>query len=382
MIHASGILAATGPSDPSDLSGGPILDHLQAADAAAGSDMLLIACLVMLVIASIAVANVTVARRELRKSSRVARLRAASLHEFIQTIRMVETIAGIGLWQFDPKTGQQTWSSGLKELFGVDEEENFVDGDAETLLAASNIDLITPIKDRAFESDPFTLQFDIRDYEDRRRVISVHACNIKDRFGAVQRVVAVVRDVTTETEHVRKLEYSHAQAIDEAERARRLAETDPLTGLANRRRVMAALDKFVMDARVTSMPLVLVMFDIDYFKSVNDRFGHPHGDEVIKRVAELTKMQARDSDLVGRVGGEEFVWIIPGASDGMAEALTERLRKAVEEGSSVGQGEPVTISVGYTSGQLGGTGLTLFARADAALYEAKHSGRNQVQMAA
>ena len=145
---------------------------------------------------------------------------------------------------------------------------------------------------------------------------------------------------------------------------------------------MTELDQMIMNARHSDSSLVLVVFDIDHFKQVNDTHGHPQGDKVLKNVARISLQQARDSDLVGRVGGEEFVWIVPGASRDFARIMTERLRDAIARGSSVGDVPPVTISAGYAEWQVGDTSLTLFARADSALYDAKNSGRNRVCMAA
>ncbi len=350
--------------------------------AAVGSDILVVACIALGLLALSAFANVWVARRETRNAARLARSRAAGMHDLLRTMRMAESIAGIGVWQYDPKTGTQQWSDGLKRLFGIDPEEEFVEGDAETLLFANDIDLIGKVKERRAETDPYSLQFDIFGFDAVARSISVHACNLMDAQGDIHRVVAVVRDATEQVQRERELKSSREEAIHEAREARILAETDSLTGLANRRRVMAELDRMVIDARVTSMPLVLVMFDIDRFKRVNDTYGHPAGDEVLQQVARLAQSQARDNDLIGRVGGEEFVWIIPGGSDTMARMMSERLRQTISSSSGVGAVPNVTISVGYTSIQAGDTALSLFARADTALYDAKHSGRNQVRMAA
>ncbi len=357
-------------------------DRGSALGAAVGSDILVVACIALGLLALSAFANVWIARRESRNAARLARSRAAGMHDLLRTMRMAESIAGIGVWQYDPRSGTQQWSDGLKRLFGIDPQEEFVEGDAETLLFANDIDLIGKVREHGTETDPYALQFDIYGFDGIARSISVHACNLMNAQSEIHRVVAVVRDATEQVERERELKSSREEAIHEAKEARILAETDSLTGLANRRRVMAELDRMVIDARVTSMPLVLVMFDIDRFKRVNDTYGHPAGDEVLQQVARIAASQARDDDLIGRVGGEEFVWIIPGASDNMAQVMSERLRQAIANSSGVGAVPNVTISVGYTCIQAGDTALSLFARADTALYDAKDSGRNQVRMAA
>lgn len=361
---------------------GPIEAQGTALGAAIGADMLMLFTLALGLIAAAAIAKVVGARRETRNAGRIARSRAESMSELLRTVRMAETIAGIGVWQYDPKTGTQHWSEGLKRVFGLDSDEVFVEGDVETLLFASDIDLVGKVGEHCGETEPFTLQFDVHGFGGAPQSISVHACNLAGGDGEIHRVVAVVRDNTQEIERERALVNSRAKAIDEARYASELAETDALTGLANRRRVMRELDRFVMNARMTQMPLVFVIFDIDHFKRVNDTHGHPSGDKVLQRVAALAKAQGRVGDIVGRVGGEEFVWVIPGASDGMARIMTERLRLAIASDSGVEPVSAVTVSLGYTSIQAGDTALSLIARADGALYEAKGSGRNRVRMAA
>lgn len=363
-------------------AGTALADPGTALGAAIGSDALMLACLVVSALAIAAMSRCMVTRREIRAATRLAQSRAAAMKDLLRTVRMAETIAGIGVWQYDPSNGQQQWSDGLKRLFGVETEEAFVEGDAETLLFANDIDLIGRVNRHAGEVEPFTLQFDIFGFDGKMRTISVHACNLMNRFGEVHRVVAVVRDVTEQVTRERNLEHSREAAVNEAQAARALAETDPLTGLANRRRVMTELDRLVIEARRSQMPLVLVVFDIDHFKRVNDTHGHPKGDKVLLRVAEIAQQQGRSGDIVGRVGGEEFVWVVPEASDGMARIMAERLRQAIALGSAVAGVPAVTISLGYTAMQPGDSALSIFARADAALYEAKHSGRNRVRNAA
>ena len=374
MLSSS--VPSSGPSPVMAADQGSLISRL------AGPDTLIIVCMVFGLVAMGAVTKVFVARKETRSAARLARSRALGMRELLRTMRMAETIAGIGIWQYDPSTGVQQWSDGLKKLFGVDTEEEFVDGDAETLLFANNIDLIGKTSKRKNETEPYAMQFDIFGYNDSTKTITVHACNLRDGEGNVQRVVAVVRDETEQVMRERALKSSREQAVNQAREAQIQADTDSLTGLANRRRVMRELDKLVITARVTQMPLVLVMFDIDRFKKVNDTHGHPAGDEVLKRVSEIAQEQTRELDILGRVGGEEFVWVIPGGSDGMARIMSERLRQAVASGSAIGGVPAVTISVGYTTLHDGDSALSLFARADNALYDAKHSGRNRVRMAA
>ncbi|BDI61535.1 diguanylate cyclase [Qipengyuania nanhaisediminis] len=352
------------------------------ANAAIGSDALFVTSLAFGLIALAALTGVIRARREARATARVARARSRSISDLLRTMRMAESIAGIGVWQYDPETGVQNWSDGLRKLFGIEHDDAFVEGDAETMLYAHEMDLVARVNEHSEEDEPYTMQFEVDAFHGETRWMSVQACNLRAADGSVSRVVAVVRDNTAQMERVRELESARREAISVAQTAREQAETDALTGLANRRQVMRKLDRLVLDARVTQMPLVLVVFDIDRFKQVNDTYGHPAGDAVLRTIARIARAHARDGDLIGRVGGEEFVWVIPGAVDTMAGAMSERLREAIARKSATGQVPPVTISIGYAAIQAGDTALSLFARADGALYEAKHGGRNQVCMAA
>ncbi len=347
-----------------------------------GHQALIAGCFLLAVIALVLIAATISARSEARFAGRLARERAERMGELLRTVRMAESIAELGVWQYDPVRDVQQWSEGMRILFGVDKHEEFVAGDAETLLFANDIDLVGQVMARSDEDGPFELYYDIHGYDGMPRSISVQACNLRNKEGEVAHVVAVVRDVTDQVKRERQLEQSRVSALQEASIARELAQTDPLTGLANRRRVMAALDQMVVRAQEKSQPLALVLFDIDHFKSVNDTYGHPHGDKVLQQVAKLAMEQARDGDIVGRVGGEEFVWIVPGADQSFARIVAERLRLAISMGTAIGDRPPVTISVGITSMMQGDASLKLFARADAALYEAKGAGRNRVRMAA
>jgi diguanylate cyclase (GGDEF)-like protein len=166
---------------------------------------------------------------------------------------------------------------------------------------------------------------------------------------------------------------------------KRLVTTDELTGLANRRELFASLDRMIAQSRRSHRPLALAVLDIDRFKLVNDTYGHPAGDEVIRRVAEMTLLMMREQDLVGRLGGDEFVIVFPDCTDNDAYTACERLRQGIAalpvllpDGSSLS----VTVSTGATSLDAEDDRTRLIGRADEALYRAKKSGRDQVQLAA
>jgi diguanylate cyclase (GGDEF)-like protein len=164
----------------------------------------------------------------------------------------------------------------------------------------------------------------------------------------------------------------------------RLATTDPLTGLSNYRHFHELLNLEVQRARRMDYPIGLVLMDLDHFKTVNDRHGHPTGDIALRLVAEQLRTRLRRTDVVGRLGGEEFGAILPGASLREVAVVGEKVRRAVEElpplrGGMTSAATPVTLSVGGASLPAAVVDAdVLVSRADQALYRAKRSGRNQV----
>jgi diguanylate cyclase (GGDEF)-like protein len=172
-----------------------------------------------------------------------------------------------------------------------------------------------------------------------------------------------------------------SELAKEAAAFERLACLDGLTGLNNRRHFMALADMEWSRFKRYGRSLAVLMLDIDFFKSVNDCYGHNAGDEVIKAVAEILQKHKRTSDIVGRIGGEEFALLLPEASLESAAAAGERFRRLVAECEILTGDEriPVTLSVGIGSAhdQTSGIGQML-KEADIALYEAKRSGRNRV----
>jgi diguanylate cyclase (GGDEF)-like protein len=169
------------------------------------------------------------------------------------------------------------------------------------------------------------------------------------------------------------------------EQLRRAATTDELTGLLNRRAFLAALDTEIARSERSGSPLALALIDLDHFKSVNDRFGHAGGDEVLRRFADTAREAMRTADVIGRLGGEEFAVLMPDTDQVQSGIAGERLRDAVARRRvvlSTGALAPVTISVGVAHHHAGEERDRLIIRADEALYEAKDSGRNRTRLAA
>lgn len=164
-------------------------------------------------------------------------------------------------------------------------------------------------------------------------------------------------------------------------RAVQAAFRDPLTGAQNRSSLDMALQREIDLATRQDSSLSLIVLDIDHFKSVNDRFGHVMGDDVLRAVAQITSNSIRRSDLLFRYGGEEFVILTSHTNSDGAHLLAERIRQRIAANESVA-GTPmhVTASFGVSTLHPGDTPITLFQRADEALYRAKNGGRNRVEI--
>ncbi|WP_420138395.1 diguanylate cyclase [Sphingomonas sp.] len=170
------------------------------------------------------------------------------------------------------------------------------------------------------------------------------------------------------------------QASAAAAELRRLASTDELTGIANRRTFLETAERAVGGHGRYGRPLSMAIFDIDHFKQINDRYGHPVGDQAIKAVARIAQGSIRKADLVGRIGGEEFGLLLPELGEASAVEACERLRQEIERHAASCLPDDVarvTVSVGVAEAQEDSLDA-LINRADHALYAAKRAGRNRV----
>jgi len=172
------------------------------------------------------------------------------------------------------------------------------------------------------------------------------------------------------------------QLQDALERLRSQAITDELTGLYNRRHLWNALEAELVRARRKRMPMAVMLFDIDHFKLLNDRWGHEAGDMVLQVIAQVVRRVVRGTDIVARHGGEEFVVVMPEASEEVALLRARELRVRISELSVTYQGQSlgaITISIGVAvSADASQSGELLVREADAAMYEAKTGGRDRV----
>ncbi|TXI31617.1 MAG: diguanylate cyclase, partial [Ottowia sp.] len=169
--------------------------------------------------------------------------------------------------------------------------------------------------------------------------------------------------------------------VMQARRLQRLASTDELTGLPNRRATLAFLDDALARARRDRAEVAVLMIDVDHFKRINDTWGHATGDDVLRHLARVLGGGLRDRDRLGRLGGEEFLAVLPGAGAEVARGVAERMRASIAGTPllrSATQPIAYTVSIGAAVDDGSQPAGALLARADAALYQAKGAGRNTV----
>lgn len=306
----------------------------------------------------------------------------SALAQSVSLLELAETLAGVGRWRYESASGHHQWSPELCMLIGIHPPRQ---PDAELLLKLLGPEgggLEATLARHRNDREPYLVEFEIVRPDGEHRLLRARARNEFAGTAEASQVFMVARDVTEEYEQARRLKAEQEMALATARRAQELANTDPLTGLANRRYAMSEIDRAIIQARKAGAAVSLAVFDLDHFKEVNDTYGHIAGDRVLSKVARLAQLVVSPSDMVARFGGEEFVVLLLDADAQAACEFAEKLRWTIESGSAVDDVPGVTASIGYATFESTDTSLTLFARADAALYEAKQAGRNQVRKAA
>ena len=200
-----------------------------------------------------------------------------------------------------------------------------------------------------------------------------------EREAELQRIRETERQMAKLTARLQELETETAELRTELRVEHNMAMRDCLTSLPNRMAYNERIEQEVSRWKRFHYPFCLLMWDIDHFKSINDRFGHKAGDKALVAIGEELASSIRETDFVARFGGEEFVMILSGTDRAMAVKVADDIRARVENCGFNSQGKPVriTISCGVSQFEAGDTNETLFERADQCLYRAKNDGRNR-----
>ncbi|MEE4452980.1 diguanylate cyclase [Novosphingobium resinovorum] len=304
---------------------------------------------------------------ELRARRRlVERLRAAeALHRLVldRTSDIIMRLGPDGTLRYVSPSIEHAWGYRPEELTGKVLFRLISPDDLPAVLEARQSALLNPdatmiAEYRAIRNDGTTLWME------------THMRATIDESGKVTGTVSIVREVT-----------GRRQLIEDLTRQ---SLTDSLTGLHNRRSFDATLEA-LLSSSVTEGPLGCVaLFDLDHFKTINDRFGHAAGDEVLVHFGDLLRQSVRESDLVARIGGEEFGAVLGGIELATAQRICERIRVRLEQSSVDTSGAPIrtTVSVGLCLLSSGQSRADALKAADAALYQAKRDGRNRSSVAA
>ena len=199
------------------------------------------------------------------------------------------------------------------------------------------------------------------------------------RRGRISSLLAENRELRREYQKVRRINEDLEKSCQELEM---LASLDPLSGLLNRRTLFQRIEIEIERSLRLALPLTGIMIDIDHFKRVNDNFGHPCGDMVIREIGARLTRSLRKYDYAGRYGGEEFFVLFSNTTSELARSIAERFRKDVEEAGFQWENEllKLTVSIGISQYIPGETPDRWISRADAAMYRAKQRGRNQTEL--
>ncbi len=291
-----------------------------------------------------------------RNLQHLARKRGMRLVELMRLVSMAESSAHLGLWHYYPDEKRQEWSGGMKELFGLEADTELLDGDAETLLASNDIDLVGHVMEHEHGSDVSSTQFEIRRWDGSRRVLQVQTCHLGQSKGGRDRVLGVLADVTDRAADQWSNPRLHAvpAAIEQVE-------------LVERQTLMTSLDRHVIDFRKNKMPVSLLLFEIVGGSGLR----RAAADKLRSEFASISHEYMRSGDLLGRLDADEYAWLAAGADEHFAQLIAERLRCAFVISGLTSVFDNECIEIGIASARDGDTALSLFARADGSLGRAK-----------
>lgn len=295
-----------------------------------------------------------------------------------------QSFAHVGHWRYCLRSKTSDWSDGMFRIYGLDPAKDRAMNLEHGSIVPEDNDMVREVLATAVaKQDKFVLKARIRRADGAMRHVESLG-DIEFEAGQPVAIFGVLKDVTDHVNATEELQRQKARAETLAREAVLLSETDQLTGTANRRKLLTRLGEEIARADRSGRDLAVMMIDVDHFKSVNDIHGHAMGDQVLCEIAALGERQLRKGDLFGRLGGEEFLAILPDTSKDVAAAVGERLRASCEALDwSLHDGPAnVSISLGVAIHQKGADETFLLQAADTALYQSKATGRNRLTIAA
>ena len=292
-----------------------------------------------------------------------------ALRESEERLRFITENTLDAVWQLDAN-GRVTWVNGADERMRGQQRDEVIGTRFRDLICTDGYATYDRVmRHGSSDGDGLVIRFEIEMRRQGGSAIWVEANfqAIRGPHGTTEGYIGVTRDA------------SHHRALHD--RLREETLRDPLTGLFNRRFLDESLERELARTRRDNLPLALLMIDIDHFKQLNDTYGHPAGDEIIRRVGGLIQSRARSGDLPCRYGGEEFLLVLPNMTLATAVERAEEWRAAFANDWSVigNHAVAVTVSIGVAVFPChGGSARALVEAADQALYAAKRGGRNRL----
>ncbi|MGR8929618.1 MAG: diguanylate cyclase [Gammaproteobacteria bacterium] len=294
----------------------------------------------------------------------------AALQEKEERLSLATLLNGVGIWDWNLRTWELIWDDSLYALYHL-RRSDFASAEAAWRAALHPDDRKRALREFVTAlsiENPFSMEFRIRWPDGEVRYIKAVAEVFRDEKGKPIRMLGANIDIT---------ERKHLQLELEQQ-----AHIDFLTGVSNRRYFMEQAEFELNRAKRYHNRLSVFMMDIDWFKKINDSYGHKIGDVVLKKLAEVCAETLREVDIVGRIGGEEFAIMLPQIDTEKAVPVAERLRVAIANTQiRLDNGSPLqfTVSIGLSSLNSKDDDIdTLLHQADQALYQAKELGRNRV----
>ena len=299
------------------------------------------------------------------------KLAEIALRESEERLKAAQSLINLGCWDWDLQTNKQVWSNETYRIFGVDPKEEATRALFEKLTHPDDREQIHELTKKALnEGADFTFESRIVRPDGAVRYVSTHVGIKSDEQGNRIRLLGTNQDITEQK--LAEMLISHQ------------AHHDPLTELANRTKLNQTLELALEQGQLYQRAFSILWVDLDYFKIINDTHGHLMGDTVLQTIAKRLIDQVRSSDLVARVGGDEFVIVLENVGDAtQLEAVARKILKALLE-PILDNG--IRLEVGASIGgaiypEHGDDIASLFKHADAALYRVKESGRNDYLLA-
>ena len=319
-----------------------------------------------------------------RASARALELEAAradlrSLRERLEDrdrrLAQAQRLAGLGTWEWTLSSDRREWAHEALRLLSMVPEGtgDTAEGSLLRVHPDDRDNLRGALTTALARKKPLDLEFRTVRLDGTVRYLNARAEVVRSRESGTHRLIGTVLDIT---------DFKHAE-----EALRRLASVDSLTGAYSRRYFFQLGRQELEKWRRYHLPLTAMMVDLDGFKQLNDTFGHPEGDRLLREVARTARKTLRRTDILGRYGGDEFAVLLPNSGLDAALESAERLRQQVDALRLPLSGSDarahITLSIGVAEARPGDEDVShVLKRADEALYEAKSSGRNRVVSAA